>query len=123
MGILSETLRSSIERLRDRTFTTPIQILRRTDSSNGAGGVASEWSVAATYQGRFRHSRQTDYLRISGEQEIPTGAWMAMLPTSADVRQNDRIRVSSRTFSIIGSDLGRSDALVQTLFCLLVADL
>src|SRR5437868_4509133 len=100
MGILSTALKASIERLRDLTFTTPIQILRRSDASNGAGGVASEWPVVATYQGRLRHSRQTDYLRISGEEELPTGAWLVMIPTSADVSPADRIRVATCTFAI-----------------------
>lgn len=123
MSLISDVLKASIYRLRDRTFTTPIQILRREDASNGAGGLAATWSVAGTYQGRLRHSRQTDYLRFNAEQEIPTGAWLVMLPVDADVQTTDRVRGANHTFTVIGIDQGRTDALVQTLFCLLAADL
>lgn len=123
MSLISDVIRASILRLRDRTFTTPIQILRREDASNGGGGLATTWSVAGTYQGRLRHSRQTDYLRLNAVQEIPTGAWLVMLPTAADVQTTDRIRAANHTFTVIGIDQGRTDALVQTLFCLLAADL
>ena len=122
MSVFSIRVRNSILAIRDRTFTTSIQILSRQSVSNGGGGMTTSWVVAATHLGRLRHSRQTDYLRLSGNEELPVGTWLVMLPVSAVVDTSQRVRAAGKTFAVVGTDSGRSDALVQTLFCLLAAD-
>lgn len=122
MGILSSALKSSAQRLRDRTFTTAVEVLCKQSESNLAGGQTESWTVAATLPGRVRRSRQVDYLRDDGGQQIPVGTWLVMLPVTAVVASSNRLRAAGTTFVIIGADTARSDPLVQTFFCLSAED-
>ncbi len=123
MGILSSALKASVQRVRDRTFSTNIEVLMRQTTPNGAGGETTDWVVTATHLGRLRHSRQMDYLRLNGGEEVPEGAWIVTVPLDATIGTADRLRANGKTFTIIGADTGRTDPLVQTLFCMLAADL
>lgn len=118
MSLLNSVLRASVLRLRDLTFTTPIQVLTRVIAPNGAGGLAENWTVSATVNGRLRHARPVDYLSLRGGEELPMGTWIVMLPTETAVEPSQRLRMAGRTFSILGTDAGRSDALVLTLHCM-----
>lgn len=122
MGLMSDKAAANVRSTRDRTFDTAIVILGRQSVSNDAGGQTEAWQQVASYQGRLRHARPMDYLEVRGGQRLPVGTWFVMLPTEATVDPASRIQAGGRTFTVIGSDLGRSDALVQTLVCVLVAD-
>ncbi len=118
MGLLSERAKASIRAIRDRTFSTEIAVLARRTVPNGAGGQSEVWDVAASYSGRLRHARPIDYLENRGGQQLPVGTWFVMLPVEVSVSSANRIRAGGRTFTIVGTTAGRSDALVQTLICL-----
>jgi head-tail adaptor len=117
MSLLNLRLGAAIQRIRDQSFTTSVEVLRRVPVSNNAGGVSETWVTDKTYRGRLRHARTTDYIAIKGEQVLPFGQWIVMLPIGAQVDTTCRVRCAGRTFSVIASDGTRSDALVQTLHC------
>ena len=118
MSFLSETMRRAVLRVRDRTFTTAIQVLTRQLTPNQAGGQSEQWTVEATVSGRLRQARPMEYLEIRGGQQFTTGMWLAMLPVSTVVDLTHRLRVGNRVFSVVGADAGRSDALVQVVQCI-----
>jgi hypothetical protein len=68
--------------------------------------MSDEWETVGTYVCRVEPKRA---VTKSGDLLLGVVLWNVLLPYDADVEANDRIAVGSATYSVTGTDAGRSE--------------
>lgn len=76
----------------------------------------TETRKIATYKCRVT-GNATPRDQITADANTARCEWRVLLPLSADVRVEDRIKVGPLTYEVIDTDAGRADASFLTAFC------
>lgn len=80
---------------------TAIIIKRRTLSADGFGGFNETWGTAGTVACHLWPANRALSEHVGGGQLISQGDWYIKVPFDTDVKAQDRIYISSRTFEVV----------------------
>lgn len=117
MGFLSDFSKYRALKTRDKLLDLVVTIHRSAVSKSASGGQVETWQVVGTCAGRLRRTRRMLYIdRIAGQVQ-PEASWDVLVAPEIQILPLDRLGVGGGMFSVIGTDSGRSDALVQVVSC------
>lgn len=93
-------------------------VYRRSPTSDARGGTTSTLALVGTYRVRkaplttVQSAEQVYADRLGGNQ-----GWWFTFPRFADVRMDDRIESSSRTYEVVSMDEDRSEPISTRVLC------
>ncbi len=94
---------------------TTIQVQRRTDTPDGAGGRTSSWATIATVDGLVRASNGRE-IELAGRLGTTTEV-TALLPNGTDVKAADRLVTGGQTLQITAVLTPRTWEINRRCFC------
>ena len=98
-------------------LTQTAEVLRATDNRDRFGAIsADKMTLAHRYKCRLMRDESPDRPALIAEKSVVRSDWRIILPLSADIRPDDKIRVGSQVFEVLDTDKGRADASFLTVF-------
>ncbi|MGW3724832.1 head-tail adaptor protein [Streptomyces sp. NPDC000851] len=82
-------------------LNTSLQVWRFTRTPDGMGGYSEAWSQVATVRARL--SQPTSRERVLADAHQARLTHIAYLPSSADVRRSDELRLGTRVLEVLAT--------------------
>ena len=104
----------------DDQFSDTCAVYRNVGDTTTRGGQIDDWRrVSASLAGRLTGANPAE--DVQGEAMVVHADCVWHCAASADIKPGDQIVTGGRTYDVIGSDGGRTDALVQHVRVVCVA--
>lgn len=120
MGFISEFSVFRALKARDKTLVSKLEVWRGIKGATTVGTESIAWTKVFEVNGRLRRPGKLDFFRWAGAQQQPVARWEVSAPVEAEIRVRDRLYCGDLKFSVVGTDRGRTEALIQVLQCELI---
>jgi hypothetical protein len=85
-----------------------VEVLTRSQDSDGMGGTTDTWNVAVTLQGRLQAStKDPQDVNLGGGLHVRQ-LWEVVLPAGTVIASTARLRISGRSYAVVADDRERS---------------
>jgi hypothetical protein len=98
-------------------FTQTAEVLRQIESRDRYGAVSGDkTTVAHRYKCRVVRDGSPQNPALIAEKSVVRSEWRILMPLSADILPDDKIRIDQQTYEVLDTDQGRAAASFLTVF-------
>lgn len=115
--MLSDADLSAMRAQAESAMPETVEIRRKTEVGDGAGGFTEQWSVIATVSGRIAPTGSQPQERVVAEKLSVVSPWTVTLPAGVDVTVSDRLVIGGRTLEAVAVLAPRSWEISRRVLC------